>query len=104
MAIQLNLHRKSPSWQADIPMNNDEKEQLVDIPMSSFQPSWVFGPSKQEKENAKFDIRSMRALGLMLSLKLSDGSANPVETFGDGIFPFSFKVLSIETISSSCSS
>jgi hypothetical protein len=95
--------RKSPSWQADIPTNNDEKEQVIDIPISSFQPSWVFGPSKEEKENAKFDISSMRELGLMLSLKLSDGSANPVETFGDGIFPFSLKVLSIETMSSSSS-
>ena len=95
--------RKSPSWQADIPTNNDTKEQVVDIPMSTFQPSWVFGPSKEEKENAKFDITSMRELGLMLSLKLSDGSSNPLKTFGEGIFPFSLKVLSIETISFSTS-
>jgi hypothetical protein len=38
----------------------------------------------------------MKQLGLMLSLRLSDGSPNPKETFGEGIFDFSLFVESIE--------
>jgi len=40
----------------------------------------------------------MRQIGLMLSLKLSDGSANPKESFGEGIFPFSLIVESLEIV------
>jgi hypothetical protein len=98
-------NRKSPSWQVDIPTkkardDEDQQEEVMEILISSFQPSWVFGPSKEEKENATFDISSIREIGLMLSLKLSNGRPNPVETFGQGIFPFSLKVTSIEAIPS----
>lgn len=93
-------NRRSPSWQADIPTRKDGAKQTIDIPTASFKPSWVFGPSEVERNSVPFDIRAMRELGLMLSLKLSDGSANPVETFGEGIFPFSFTVFSIEAVSS----
>jgi len=40
----------------------------------------------------------MRQIGVMLSLKRSDGSDNPIETFGTGIFPFSLEILSIQPI------
>jgi hypothetical protein len=95
--------RRSPSWQADIPTRNDGKEQVMDIPIHSLQPSWVFRPSKEEQSNVNFDVSSVQELGFMLSLKLSDGSANPVVTFGEGIFPFSLKVLSIDVLTSSAS-
>lgn len=93
--------RRSPSWQADIPTRNDGSRQTVEIPIDSFKPSWVFAPSHEEQSGAKFDITTMQELGLMLSLKLSDGSANPVDTFGEGVFPFSFKLFSIEAVSES---
>eukprot|EP00539_Tryblionella_compressa_P007057 CAMPEP_0178752174 /NCGR_PEP_ID=MMETSP0744-20121128/10919_1 /TAXON_ID=913974 /ORGANISM="Nitzschia punctata, Strain CCMP561" /LENGTH=218 /DNA_ID=CAMNT_0020405869 /DNA_START=35 /DNA_END=691 /DNA_ORIENTATION=- len=96
--------RKSPSWQADIPTHDNretEKEEILEIPITSLKPSWVFGPSEEEQKMAKFDVSAMQELGLMLSLKLSDGSPNPVETFGQGTFPFSLKVSSIEAVPSS---
>lgn len=34
----------------------------------------------------------------MLSLKLSNGDPNPVETYGSGIFPFSLRIRSIEPV------
>ena len=40
-------------------------------------------------------------MGFMLSLKLSNGSSNPVETFGSGIFPFSLTIRSIDIVSAS---
>jgi hypothetical protein len=92
-------NRRSPSWQADIPTRNDSTRQTVDIPITSLKPSWVFTPSDEDKNGVQFDITTMVELGLMLSLKLSDGSANPVHTFGEGVFPFSFKLFSIEAVS-----
>jgi hypothetical protein len=40
----------------------------------------------------------MMQIGLMLSLYLSDGRPNPKETFGEGVFPFSLHVKSIEPV------
>lgn len=88
--------KRSPSWQCDIPTKNmDDGEEEITIPFSSLKPSW--GPRSATKEEAvQFDAGSMRQIGFMLSLKRSDGSNNPVKTFGSGIFPFSFQISSIE--------
>jgi hypothetical protein len=98
--------KRSPSWQCDIPTKNMDngaknvggrEEEEITIPFSSLKPSW--GPRPATKQEAvQFDAGSMRQIGFMLSLKRSDGSNNPVETFGSGIFPLSFQVSSIELI------
>lgn len=79
-----------------------------------FSSSWPFGvgrsfdrflPSiggrtlnKNAKMMFEFHPVQMRQIGLMLSLKLSNGEPNPPTTFGQGIFPFSLFVQSIEFI------
>lgn len=96
---------KTPSWQADIPTEDrtDSQEwQEMIIPFATLCPA--FGgraedrPSTEEHAGYKFHPAEMRQIGLMLSLRLSDGSPNPVETFGRGIFPFSLYVKSIEPV------
>lgn len=88
--------RRSPSWQCDIPTQKLEESEEITIPFSSLKPS--FGPRPVSSETAKFDASAMEEIGFMLSLQLSDGSSNPVETFGTGIFPFSFQIYSIHPI------
>lgn len=90
----------SPSWQADIRTKNNTWEEKV-IPLHSLVPSFGGTPySKERAEKLSFDISEMKQMGLMLSLKLSNGDANPVETFGKGTFPFSLQVKSIEFLPS----
>ena len=87
--------KRSPSWQADIPTTVD-KETVLEIPLTSFQPS--FGPSKVSDPVDPLDAGTVQEIGFMLSLKLSDGSPNPVATFGEGIFPFCLQIKSIEPV------
>ena len=88
----------SPSWQADIPTTG--KWQTITIPLSSLQPSFG-GPARNNNKNQvlEFVASEMRQIGLMLSLRLANGDDNPKETFGEGVFPFSLQVKSIEVIS-----
>ena len=92
---------RSPSWQTDLPTLSG-KEQTVVLPLSDLTPS--FGgrassrPSDEEIAKHKFDPSSIQEIGLMLSLKLSDGASNPKETFGEGVFPFSLQVKSFEPV------
>jgi hypothetical protein len=96
---------RSPNWQVDLPTSG--KEQDVIVPFSSLKPA--FGgrqsskPSAEEIAKYTFDPSSMREIGLMLSLRLSDGSPNPKETFGEGLFPFSLKIKSIEPVGNEAS-
>lgn len=91
---------RSPNWQVDLPTSG--KEQEVVVPFSSLKPA--FGgrqsskPSAEEMAKYTFVPSSMREIGLMLSLRLSDGSPNPKQTFGEGLFPFSLQIKSIEPV------
>jgi len=95
---------RSPTWQMDLPTvdrTNDATTAMdeVILPLNGFQPS--FGPrSVSEEEKAKLVLiaSEQRMIGLMLSLKLSDGSSNPKETFGEGIFDFCLDVEAIEVV------
>jgi hypothetical protein len=99
---------QNPSWQADIattkpnPPNDKHKPQVVTIPFTSLVPSWGAGPRSQpsadERNQVQFQLQDMKEIGIMLSLRRSDGSPNPKETFGEGIFPFSLQILSIEPV------
>jgi hypothetical protein len=99
----------SPSWQVDLPtqsLSDTEPSQISTLTLDQFQPAFGGGRSSRSmtKEEMrlkyKLDPRQMKQLGLMLSLRLSDGSPNPKETFGQGIFDFSLFVESIELIHS----
>ena len=113
---------KSPSWQADLPTNpmisasattaNDDSAKKDDpgqvdwqeavVPLDALYPNFVGGFGRfKSREDYVFDPTAMVEMGLMLSLQLSDGRPNPQATFGQGTFPFSLHIQSIETISSS---
>ena len=94
----------SPSWQADLPtrkLGPNEAAQIETLRLDSFIPSFGGRSALKEEDRMKytFDGSEMRQVGLMLSLRLSNGSPNPKETFGEGIFEFSLFVESIETVS-----
>lgn len=86
-----------PSWQFDIPTTPPDELKEVEIPFDQLLPS--FGPrTPSNPSQYKFDATEMNEMGFMLSLMRSDGSSNPKETFGEGIFPFSLTVESIENL------
>ena len=87
--------RRSPSWQCDLPTKKGV-EDTTTIRLDSLIPSLQGGPVKTD---VKLNPTEVKEMGFMLSLKLSSGKSNPVETYGSGIFPFSLKILSIESVS-----
>lgn len=87
--------RRSPSWQCDLPTREGVQETAT-IRLNSLIPSMQGGAVDSDM---KLDPVEVKQMGFMLSLKLSSGEKNPVETFGRGIFPFSLKVYSIEVVS-----
>jgi len=90
---------KSPSWQIDLPTKASKSSQEIVLPLNLFRPS--FGPrTVSEKDLAKYKLipSEMKEIGFMLSLKLSDGTSNPEETFGTGIFDFSLLLESIDLV------
>lgn len=97
---------KTPSWQADLPTRNladsaDEWDETT-VPLSELLPNFggrmTSRPPEEERHKYVLDVTTVREVGLMLSLKLSDGRPNPKETFGEGVFPFSLQVQSIEPV------
>jgi hypothetical protein len=100
---------RTPTWQADLPTQktNDGTWNQVTVPFTSLQPAFGGGPrsqpSEEEKQQYTFNPSEMKEAGLMLSLRLSDGSPNPPETFGTGIFPFSLQVQSMKAVQGSLS-
>lgn len=97
---------RTPTWQADLPTEKREDDSWdeVTIPYTRLQPAFGGGPksqpSEEERKQYTFNQLDMKEIGLMLSLRLSDGSPNPPETFGEGVFPFSLKVQSIKAVTS----
>jgi hypothetical protein len=89
---------KTPSWQSDLPTTADKVEETT-IDFKSFAPSFGGrGASRNELESFVFEAEKMKQLGLMLSLKLSNGDANPVHTFGQGIFNFRLEIHDISFV------
>jgi len=93
---------KKPTWQADIPTEkriNDKESNYQEIKLSletDFKPS--FGGKavpKQDLEKYSLDPSDIKMIGIMLSLVKSDGSPNPQETFGTGVFEFNLDISSI---------
>ncbi len=87
--------RHSPSWQTHLPTQAGIEETAI-ISFESLTPSLQGGPIKTD---TKLDPTQIQEMGFMLSLKLSSGKPNPVETYGSGIFPFSLKIKHIEPVS-----
>lgn len=90
---------KTPSWQADLPTVPGEwRETLIEF--DELLPN--FGGTRRDplqvKNNFAFVPGDMREMGVMLSLKRADGTPNPVETFGEGLFPFELQIQSFEPI------
>lgn len=110
----------NPSWQIDIPTlqkidrtlsnseiikynenDNDNDWEEMNIYLNDLIPYYVFR-SRNSNSNIDSqslsldDITTMNEMGIMLSLKLSNGNSNPMETFGIDIFPFHLLIQSIE--------
>jgi len=89
---------QTPSWQADLATRADEVEETI-VEFNLFKPSFGGrGASRNEMESFVFDQTKMSQMGLMLSLKLSNGDKNPVETFGEGIFDFRFELHEVDLV------
>eukprot|EP00551_Chaetoceros_affinis_P001860 CAMPEP_0203639098 /NCGR_PEP_ID=MMETSP0088-20131115/4939_1 /ASSEMBLY_ACC=CAM_ASM_001087 /TAXON_ID=426623 /ORGANISM="Chaetoceros affinis, Strain CCMP159" /LENGTH=235 /DNA_ID=CAMNT_0050493897 /DNA_START=31 /DNA_END=739 /DNA_ORIENTATION=+ len=90
----------SPSWQIDLPTKDSSEEEEACVYFNDFVPS--FGGraslSQVEREKYSFVNEEMKQIGLMLSLKLSNGDPNPVETFGSGIFDFRLEVDDVQLV------
>ncbi len=90
----------SPSWQCDLPTQSSGEMEECNVFFDEFIPSFGGRGTLSEEERKKYDFvnEEMKQIGLMLSLKLSNGDPNPVETFGSGIFDFKLEVDGIELI------
>lgn len=86
---------KHPSWQADLTSNGEVEEKILEF--SSFKPSFGGrGTQRHEMDSFVFNPSEMTQLGLMLSLKLSNGEANT--KFGEGIFDFHLEIHEIDLV------
>lgn len=113
----------NPSWQIDIPTfpkidrtstnaeiikkyneaDDDNDWEEMNIYLNDLIPYYVFRSSRNSNSNMNSqslldDITTMNEMGIMLSLKLSNGNSNPIETFGIDIFPFHLLIESIEIL------
>jgi hypothetical protein len=77
------------SWHHDI-VTVEGKEQDLVISLDNLKAS--MGP-RPAPSHLKLDGATIKEMGFMLSLKLSDGSPYPIETYGNGIFPFLSKFI-----------
>ena len=91
--------RRKPSWQADIP-TKDGVDETKTIRLESLVPSFGGVPVSRtatgHSHSTLLQPEDVKEIGFMLSLKLSDGTPNPKDTFGNGVFLFSLIVRSIE--------
>jgi hypothetical protein len=90
---------KTPLWEADIPTRPGICETKT-LPLSSFIPSFM-GSQLDASERAKYPMNpaSLTKIGFMLSMRLSDGSVNPPETYGtEKTFDFSMLVHSLKAV------
>ena len=90
----------SPSWQCDLPTKPGDKVEECDVLFVDFIPSFGGRSSLNEEERKQYNFvnEEIKQIGLMLSLKLSNGESNPLSTFGSGIFDFKLEVDEIELI------
>ncbi|KAL7557285.1 hypothetical protein ACA910_016247 [Epithemia clementina (nom. ined.)] len=92
----------TPTWQIDLPTKSASLsdsacwDEAV-LPLDKFLPS-IGGRKIDDNVRYEFQPDKMQQIGLMLSLKLSNGLPNPPKTFGQGIFPFNLYVRSIQFI------
>jgi Complex I intermediate-associated protein 30 (CIA30) len=115
-----NRETSSPSWQVDIPtlpkVDIMSSSSSIPLPNDTNEHDWeertiyldqlvpFFGPATRRRNNhnisslSSLDMTQMNEMGFMLSLKLSNGNPNPIETFGTGIFPFHLFIHSIEIL------
>jgi hypothetical protein len=89
---------KTPLWEANLPTKAGNMEE-VSVSLASFIPSFMAKQLLLE-EKAKYSMNpsQMSKIGFMLSSRLADGSPNPVETYGKGVFDFSLFVESLEAV------
>jgi len=88
----------SPLWEADLPTTASMKETKT-LPLQDFAPSYMARQlSAEEKNKHPFDPTKLTKIGFMLSSRLSNGSPNPTETYGEGVFQFALNVQDVAVL------
>ncbi|KAL3807205.1 hypothetical protein ACHAXA_008917 [Cyclostephanos tholiformis] len=95
VAIRVSYVEDGKTYKSDLPTKVGVDDTAI-IRLDSLIPSLQGGPTKSD---SKIDATKVEELGFKLSLKLSSGESNPIETFGSGVFPFSLKIRSIDAVS-----
>jgi hypothetical protein len=99
----------TPSWQCDLPTSPSITSSSSSagsisswsetcLYFDNFIPTFGARKALSEEERLKYNFvnEDMKQIGIMLSLKLSNGDANPIDTFGSGIFGFHLIIDDIE--------
>lgn len=94
---------KSPSWQLDLPTeerSSNEEAETATLLFEDFLPSFGGRSNQQTSDMGSFQFLNseIKQIGFMLSLKLSSGDPNPIDTFGSGIFDFRLQIENIEFV------
>lgn len=88
----------SPLWEINLPTKTGQTETST-LPLKDFKPSFMARQlTPEEQKNHTLNPADLSKIGFMLSSRLSDGSMNPTETYGEGIFGFSLHVESVEAV------
>jgi hypothetical protein len=101
----------SPTWQCDLPTTSiatsDDSasasaradEECI-LYFKDFIPSFGGRGTLTQEQQSQYTFLSeeMKQMGFMLSLKLSNGDANPIDTFGSGIFGFELRIHDVELV------
>lgn len=89
----------SPLWEADLPTTTAVKESKT-IPLQDFIPSYMGRQLtiEEKAKHASLDLTKLSKIGFMLSSRLSNGSQNPVNTYGQGVFQFSLNVRDVALV------
>ena len=90
---------QTPLWETDLTTKKDGSVVETTLPLRSFTPSFMARQlSGEERKRFQLSPSAITKVGVMLSSRLSDGSRNPVDTYGTGIFEFSLFVDSLEPV------
>lgn len=88
--------KQSPLWEANLPTTKAQVETTT-LPLDKFIPSFMARQlTPEERSQHTLEPSQLTKIGIMLSSRLSDGSTNPVETYGKGTFGFSLRVDSLK--------
>ena len=89
----------SPLWEADLPTTASVKKETKTLLLQDFTPSHMARQlTAEEKKKYPFNPTKLSKMGFMLSSHLSNGTQNPIETYGQGVFQFALNVQDVAIV------